>query len=130
MQFIEKLMIPLTLQWFQDILRNLQGANNEDNDKNDKGKVLYVMFGNIHNIMLSKRTLFFVKIFLGKNLHFRYSRIIFQTHHMMIEHMNIPLWIVSNVSSGMNLLASGETFQKIRLQIFYLKVAQKYHTFV
>ena len=98
LQFIEKLMIPLTLQWFQDILRNLQGANNEDNDKNDKGKVLYVMFGNIHNIMLSKRTLFFVKIFLGKNLHFRYSRIIFQTHHMMTEHINIPLWIVSNVS--------------------------------
>ena len=37
----------------------------------------------------------------------------------------MPLWIVSHVSSGVNLLASGEMFQKIWLQICSLEIAQQ-----
>ena len=75
----------ITRQRFQDILQNLQFANNEDDDKSDKGKALYVMFGNIHNIMSSKLTPRVVKISYRKNFHFRHSSVnIFQTHHMMI----------------------------------------------
>ena len=60
---------------FQNILQNLHFANNGNDDKSDKGKDLYLMFRNIHNLMLSKLTPFLVKIPHGKNLHFRYDSI-------------------------------------------------------
>ena len=37
----------------------------------------------------------------------------------------MPLWIVSNASSGMNLLTSGEMFQKIWFQICSLEIDQQ-----
>ena len=52
----------MTGQRFQDILQNLHFANNEDDDKGDQGKAVYVIFGNIHNILSSKLPLLSVKI--------------------------------------------------------------------
>ena len=51
-----------TQQRFQKILKNLHFANNAYDGKSDKGRALYVMFGNIHNIMSSKLTSLHVKI--------------------------------------------------------------------
>ena len=52
-------------------------------DKSDK-KALYVIFGNIHNIMSLKRTTLLFKISYGKNLYLRYSSVnIFQTRPIM-----------------------------------------------
>ena len=41
----------MTWQRFQDIFQNLHFANNEDDDKSDKGKAIYVLFGDIDSIM-------------------------------------------------------------------------------
>lgn len=69
------------MQRFQDILQNLHFTNTAD--KSDK-KVLYVIFGNIHNIMSLKLTTLLFKISYGKNLYLRYSSVkIFQTRHIM-----------------------------------------------
>ena len=51
-----------TRQRFRDILQNLHFAKNDYDDKSDKGRTLYVIFGNIHNIMSSKLTPLPVKI--------------------------------------------------------------------
>ena len=115
----------MTQQRFQDILKNFHFVNNEDDDNSDKDKALCVIFGNIHNILSSKLIPLLVKTLYGKNLYVRHSNVnIFQTHYMMRKRLNIPLWIVSNVSTGTNFVASGEMFQKIWLQICYLEVTQ------
>ena len=51
-----------TRQRFRDILQNLHFAKNDYDDKSDKSRTLYVIFGNIHNIMSSKLTPLLVKI--------------------------------------------------------------------
>ena len=74
----------MTQQRFEGILQNFHFANNEDDDKSDKGQVLNVMFWNIHDVTSSKLTPLVDKMSHGKNLHFRYSSVnIFQTCHRM-----------------------------------------------
>ena len=52
----------MTWQRFQDILQNLHLANNDYDDKSDKGMALFILFGNIYNIVSSKLTSLLVKI--------------------------------------------------------------------
>ena len=52
----------MTRQKFQDILQNLHFGNNDYDEKSDKGRVLYVRFGNIHNIVSLKLTPLLVNI--------------------------------------------------------------------
>ena len=52
----------VTWQRFQDILQNLHLANNDYDEKSDKGMALFVLFGNIYNIVSSKLTSLLVKI--------------------------------------------------------------------
>ena len=42
----------ITQQRFQDILENLHFANNDYYDKSDKGRAVYIIFGNIDNIVV------------------------------------------------------------------------------
>ena len=48
-------------QRFQDILQNLHFANNDQDDKRQNGRALYIMFGIIHNIVPSNLPLFLSK---------------------------------------------------------------------
>ena len=74
----------VTWQRFQDILQNLHFSNNNCDDKSDKSRDLYVMVGNIYNIVPSKLTSLLAKIYYGKNPHFRHSSVnIFHVCHMM-----------------------------------------------
>ena len=73
----------MTKQRFQDNLQNLHFAHNGYDNKSDEAKALYVIFWDFPDL----------------------------SHDEIC--LNMPLWIVSNIFSVVNLLASGEKFQKI-----------------